>query len=70
MKEDRGEILEFVVPGLASGIHVLPAKKVLDGRDKPGHDFEQVTRTSSQWRDWRPWPIRRRRSWDRRPARA
>jgi len=27
------------MPGLVPGIHVLPAnKKVVDGRDKPGHD--------------------------------
>jgi hypothetical protein len=30
----------FVMPGLVPGIHVLPiyGEKVVDGRDKPGHD--------------------------------
>jgi hypothetical protein len=27
-----------VMPGLVPGIHVLAAKKDVDGRDKPGHD--------------------------------
>jgi hypothetical protein len=26
------------MPGLVPGIHVLAAKKGVDGRDKPGHD--------------------------------
>jgi hypothetical protein len=26
------------MPGLVPGIHVLAAKKDVDGRDKPGHD--------------------------------
>jgi len=26
------------MPGLVLGIHVLAAKKDVDGRDKPGHD--------------------------------
>jgi hypothetical protein len=26
------------MPGLVPGIHVLTAKKGVDGRDKPGHD--------------------------------
>jgi len=26
------------MPGLVPGIHVLAVKKVVDGRDKPGHD--------------------------------
>jgi hypothetical protein len=32
--------LLLVMPGLVPGIHVLPHKKNLDGRDKPGHDKE------------------------------
>ena len=27
-----------VMPGLVPGIHVLAAKRGVDGRDKPGHD--------------------------------
>jgi len=32
-----------VMPGLVPGIHDLPSwgKKVVDGRDKPGHDGEE-----------------------------
>jgi hypothetical protein len=31
--------MEFVMPGLVPGIHVLAASiKDVDGRDKPGHD--------------------------------
>jgi hypothetical protein len=26
------------MPGLVPGIHVLAARKNVDGRDKPGHD--------------------------------
>jgi len=26
------------MPGLVPGIHVLAKKKIVDGRDKPGHD--------------------------------
>jgi len=26
------------MPGLVLGIHVMAAKKDVDGRDKPGHD--------------------------------
>jgi len=26
------------MPGLVPGIHVLVKKKIVDGRDKPGHD--------------------------------
>jgi amidase len=29
-----------VMPGLVPGIHVLPQKEDVDGRDKPGHDAE------------------------------
>jgi hypothetical protein len=29
---------QFVMPGLMPGIHVLAARKDVDGRDKPGHD--------------------------------
>jgi hypothetical protein len=31
------------MPGLVPGIHVLAAKKDMDGRDKPGHDGKRVT---------------------------
>jgi hypothetical protein len=32
-----------VMPGLVPGIHVfLPARKDVDGRDKPGHDEERA----------------------------
>jgi hypothetical protein len=34
--------MNFVMPGLVPGIHVLPSAPTLakdvDGRDKPGHD--------------------------------
>src|SRR5262249_5864553 len=36
----EGTLRPFVMPGLDPGIHVFRAtdKKVVDGRDKPGHD--------------------------------
>ena len=33
------------MPGLVPGIHVLAAKKGVDGRDTPGHDGERVCAT-------------------------
>ena len=40
----RTALIEFVMPGLVPGIHVFGAicKKDVDGRDKPGHDEEEV----------------------------
>jgi hypothetical protein len=39
-----GECKKLVMPGLVPGIHVLlyRGKKDVDGRDKPGHDGENV----------------------------
>ena len=32
--------LSVVMPGLVPGIHAFAATKIVDGRDKPGHDTE------------------------------
>ena len=43
------------MPGLVPGIHVLAAKKDVDGQDKPGHDdfrFSAQARTH-QFAHWR-----------------
>jgi hypothetical protein len=31
------------MPGLDPGIHVFAARKIVDGRDKPGHDELRVS---------------------------
>jgi hypothetical protein len=33
----------IVMAGLVPAIHVLAAKKVVDARDKPGHDEREVS---------------------------
>ena len=40
---------EIVVPGLVPGIHVLRAAwKVVDGRDKPGHDDMETSEPNGE----------------------
>jgi hypothetical protein len=34
------------MPALVAGIHVLAAKKDVNGRDKPGHDGERIERNN------------------------
>jgi hypothetical protein len=38
IKSGNDEVLDHVMPGLVPGIHVLAAKKDVDGRIKSGHD--------------------------------
>jgi hypothetical protein len=37
-----GQEIEFVMPGLVPGIHVLAFGQDVDGRDEPGHDDREI----------------------------
>jgi hypothetical protein len=49
------------MPGLVPGIHVLAAKKDVDGRDKPGHDEQDAAIRVKQERAKKAAPFARGR---------